>query len=310
MPTKSGQPDADKRIQLAAACSIGVALAVMGLKYWAYLATGSVALYSDALESIVNLITGVAAYMAVKISSRPADRNHPFGHHKAEYLAAVLEGALIIVAAILIARQVYGALISPRTLEATGVGLAFNGAATLLNGAWAYFLISRGRRWRSPALNADGHHLLTDVITSVGVVVGLALAWITGWAILDPLLALAVAVYILWSGFNITLSSMSGLMDEAVSSDLLERIQATIKRSGGGALEAHDIRTRHAGRAIFIEFHLVVPGTMTVHEAHEICDSIENELESTIEGSEVVIHVEPEHKAKVNARGAVKLQGL
>ncbi len=143
--------------------------------------------------------------------------------------------------------------------------------------------------------------------TSVGVVVGLTLAAITGWAVLDPLLALAVAVYILWSGYNITLSSMSGLMDEAVDGELFDRIRSTIKRSGNGALEAHDIRTRRAGRATFIEFHLVVPGTMTVHEAHEICDCIENDIEAAIEGSEVVIHVEPEHKAKVNARGAVRL---
>jgi cation diffusion facilitator family transporter len=305
--TPSSQSETDRRIHRAAAGSIGVALAVMGLKYWAYLTTGSIALYSDALESIVNVVTAVTAFLAVKISSRPADRNHPFGHHKAEYLSAVLEGALIIVAALLIVREVYGELLSPRPLQSTGLGLAFNGAATLLNGAWAYFLISRGRRWRSPALNADGHHLLTDVLTSVGVVIGLVLAAITGWAVLDPLLALAVAVYILWSGYNITLSSMSGLMDEAVDGELLDRIRSTIKRSGNGALEAHDIRTRRAGRATFIEFHLVVPGTMTVHEAHEICDCIEKEIEGAIEGSEVVIHVEPEHKAKVNARGAVRL---
>ncbi len=179
--------------------------------------------------------------------------------------------------------------------------------ATLLNGAWSYFLVSRGRRWRSPALVADGRHLLTDVLTSVGVIAGLALAYLTGAAILDPLLALAVAVYILWSGYKITLSSMSGLMDEAAGSEIQQRIRECIKSCGNGAIEAHDIRTRHAGRATFIEFHLVVPGTMTVHEAHRICDSIEDAIESAIEGSEVVIHVEPEHKAKVNARGAVKL---
>lgn len=304
--TKSGQLD-ETRIHRAAMGSIGVALTVMGLKYAAYKATGSIALYSDALESIVNLVTAVAAFWAVKVSSLPADRNHPFGHHKAEYLSAVLEGALIIVAALLIFREVYGHLVSPQPLEATGLGLAFNGAATVLNGAWSYFLMSRGRRWRSPALIADGHHLLTDVLTSVGVIAGLALAYLTGAAILDALLALAVAVYILWSGYRITLSSMSGLMDEAAGSELQQRIRECIKSSGNGAIEAHDIRTRRAGRVTFIEFHLVVPGTMTVHESHQICDSIEDKIESAIEGTEVVIHVEPEHKAKVNARGAVKL---
>jgi cation diffusion facilitator family transporter len=305
--TPSADRSAEQLIHLTAIGSIAIAMMVMGLKYVAYLMTGSVALYSDALESIVNLVTAIAAFLAVKISSRPADRNHPFGHHKAEYLSAVLEGALIVVAAMLIVREAYDALIAPRQLEGTATGLLFNGVATVLNGAWAYFLISRGRRWRSPALAADGHHLLTDVFTSVGVVVGLALAAITGWAILDPLLALAVAIYILWSGFKISMLSMSGLMDEAVSPENLEQIRGAIKRSGNGALEAHDIRTRHAGRATFIEFHLVVPGSMTVHESHQICDCIENELETAIEGAQVVIHVEPENKAKVNARGAVKL---
>lgn len=305
--TPSADRSAEQLIHLTAIGSIAIAMMVMGLKYVAYLMTGSVALYSDALESIVNLVTAIAALLAVKISSRPADRNHPFGHHKAEYLSAVLEGALIVVAAMLIVREAYDALIAPRQLEGTTTGLLFNGVATVLNGAWAYFLISRGRRWRSPALAADGHHLLTDVFTSVGVVVGLALAAITGWAILDPLLALAVAIYILWSGFKISMLSMSGLMDEAVSPENLEQIRGAIKRSGNGALEAHDIRTRHAGRATFIEFHLVVPGSMTVHESHQICDCIENELETAIEGAQVVIHVEPENKAKVNARGAVKL---
>jgi cation diffusion facilitator family transporter len=310
MPATSpefGKLDTEARIQRVAMCSMGVALAVLALKYAAYQATGSVALYSDALESIVNLVTAVAAFLAVKISSRPADKNHPFGHHKAEYLSAVLEGALIIVAALLIFREVYENLVSPRPLEATGLGVAFNGAATVLNAAWAYFLISRGRKWRSPALNADGHHLLTDVLTSFGVIAGLVLAYVTGAAILDPLLAAAVAVYILWSGYKITLTSMSGLMDEAAGSELQQRIRECIKTSGNGAIEAHDIRTRRAGRVTFIEFHLVVPGTMTVHESHQICDSIEHEIENSIEGTEVVIHVEPEHKAKVNARGAVKL---
>jgi cation diffusion facilitator family transporter len=304
---QSGQVDAETRIHRAAMASIGVALAVMGLKYAAYQATGSIALYSDALESIVNLVTAVAAYWAVRISSLPADRNHPFGHHKAEYLSAVLEGALIIVAALMIFREVYDHLLSPQPLEATGLGLVFNGAATVLNGVWSYFLMSRGRRWRSPALVADGHHLLTDVLTSVGVITGLALAYLTGAAILDPLLALAVAAYILWSGYRITLSSISSLMDEAAGSELQQQIRECIKSSGHGAIEAHDIRTRRAGRVTFIEFHLVVPGTMTVHESHQICDCIEQEIESAIEGTEVVIHVEPENKAKVNARGAVKL---
>jgi cation diffusion facilitator family transporter len=287
--------------------SIAVALAVLGLKYAAYLVTGSVALYSDALESIVNLVTALAALVAINISARPADKNHPFGHHKAEYLSAVLEGVLIVVAAILIVGEAYDAVLQPRDLSKFGFGVVLSGLATALNGGWSAFLISRGRRFRSPALVADGWHLLSDVLTSAGVLAGLFLAWATGFQILDPLLAIAVACYILWSGSKIALASLSGLLDEAADSNIQSRIRQAIKRSGDGALEAHDVRTRQAGRALFIEFHLVVPGTMTVNEAHDICDRLEAALEAEIEGSEVVIHVEPEYKAKQHSKSAIRL---
>lgn len=297
------------RMSMVAAASIVVAFVVMGIKYIAYALTGSVALYSDALESIVNVVTALAALIAIRVSRRPADENHPFGHHKAEYFSAVLEGVLIVVAALLIFREVYDALLHPRTLDEPAAGLAVNGVATALNGAWSWFLIRNGRAWRSPALVADGWHLLTDVMTSVGVLAGLVLAALTGWSILDPLMAGMVALNILWAGYRITMSSMSGLMDEAVGSDIDVRIREAIRSGGGGALEAHDIRSRHAGRATFIEFHLVVPGTMTVLEAHEICDRIEARLESEIEGADISIHVEPHHKAKADSDGAVVLSG-
>lgn len=296
-----------RTLHMIAAGSILVALAVMGLKYWAYLVTGSVALYSDALESIVNLVAAVAALAAIHVSTRPADRNHPFGHHKAEYLSAVLEGVLIVVAALLIFREAYDAIVSPRTLSGFGHGMALSAVATVFNGAWSAFLIRRGRKLRSPALVADGWHLLTDVLTSVGVLTGLVLAAVTGIDILDPLLAVAVAIYILWSGSKIAMSSLSGLMDEAADSDIQARIRVAIERSGGGAIEAHDVRTRQAGRVTFIEFHLVVPGAMSVLEAHAICDRLEAALEADIEGSEVVIHVEPEHKAKERSKGTIPL---
>jgi cation diffusion facilitator family transporter len=307
MKALTGLPRSTRTILLIGAGSIMVALVVMGLKYAAFVVTGSVALYSDALESIVNLVTAVAALFAIHISSQPADKNHPFGHHKAEYLSAVLEGVLIVVAAILIMGEAYDALARPRTIEGVGWGVAINGVATALNGGWSAFLIRRGKALRSPALVADGWHLLTDVMTSVGVVLGLLLAAFTGLTILDPLLAVAVAVYILWSGSKIAMASMSGLLDEAADADIQARIRSAIRSGGGGALEAHDVRTRQAGRAIFIEFHLVVPGTMTVNAAHEICDRLEAVLEAEIEGSEVVIHVEPEHKAKDYSKGSIPL---
>lgn len=292
-------------VRRVAAASIAVALGVMALKYLAYLLTGSVALYSDALESIVNVVTAIAALVAVQVGSQPPDPRHPFGHHKAEYFSAVLEGVLIVIAAVLIFREAWDAFHNPRTLEEPALGLAVNGLAALLNASWSYFLITRGRAWRSPALVADGWHLLTDVATSIGVLAGLVLAIITGWNVLDPLLAALVAVNILWAGYKIVEQSVSGLMDESVGAEIEVRIREAIKSKGGGALQAHDIRTRHAGAATFIEFHLVVPGDMTVNEAHAICDRIEDALEAEIAGSDVSIHVEPEHKAK--SKGAVAL---
>lgn len=303
--TATSRPFMADRLTLVAAGSIVVALAVMAIKYWAYAVTGSVALYSDALESIVNLVTAIAALVAIRFSARPADADHPFGHHKAEYFSAVLEGALIIVAAILIFKEAYAALQTPRTIDEPIYGLVINGAAGVLNTLWATFLVTYGRSCRSPALVADGWHLATDVVTSVGVLAGLGLAVATGWAILDPLMAAAVAVHILFTGWRLTRESMSGLIDEAVAPALQARIRETISAHANGAIEAHDLRTRVAGRATFIEFHLVVPGTMTVADAHEICDRLEQVLAEVAPGAEVLIHVEPEGEAR--HRGVVVL---
>ncbi len=293
------------RVTRIAALSIAVAVAVMGIKYVAYLVSGSVALYSDAAESIVNVMTAMAALLAIHIGSKPADKNHPFGHHKAEFFAAIFEGAMIIVAAVMIMSKAYSALKEGVVLQSPGAGLVINAGATVINAAWASLLINRGNSWRSPALQADGWHLATDVATSIGVIVGLALAILTGWHFLDPLLAAAVALNILWTGYRIALESMSRLMDQAASPEIESRIRSAIASNGGGALQAHDIRTRQAGRALFIEFHLVVPGEMSVNEAHEICDRLEDAIEREIEGSEAVIHVEPDHKAKDEVRELV-----
>lgn len=296
-----------KKITKVAAANIVVALAVICLKYAAYVVSGSVALYSDALESIVNVITAVAAYVAIWMSAKPPDSDHPFGHSKAEFLAAMFEGAMIAVAAVLIMIKAYNGLVAGVTLEHSVLGLSINSFATIINAIWAGVMIKWGTQWRSPALVADGHHLFTDVITSVGVVIALILALMTGWYILDPLIAAVVAVNILMMGYRIATESMSRLMDQAASPEIEARIRGAIEANGIGALQAHDIRTRQAGRALFIEFHLVVPGSMTVDDAHAICDRLENSIEKSIEGSEVVIHVEPEYKAKPEDSGAVPL---
>lgn len=287
----------DTRQKLALA-SIGVALAVLGLKLAAYAVTGSVALYSDALESVINVVTAGAVLYAIRVSLQPADAEHPYGHSKAEYFSAVLEGVLIVVAALLILREAYGAYLAPRLIEDPGLGLAINGAAACLNGAWAAILITRGRRLRSQALMSDGRHLVADVLTSVGVIVGVGAASLTGIAVLDPILAALVAANILWSGWQVTRQSLGGLMDEAAPPETVARIRDLISGHGDGALEAHDLRTRHAGRMTFIDFHLVVPGDLTVADAHDICDRIERALRAEMEDTLVTIHVEPEDKAK------------
>jgi cation diffusion facilitator family transporter len=288
---------ADK-LKLAAVASIGVAAAVMGLKYLAYWRTGSVALYSDALESIVNLITAGVALYTIHVAFQPADRRHQFGHHKAEYFSAVLEGVLIVVAALLILHEAYDAFLRPRSLSDLWAGMGINAIATAINAGWCAFLIRWGQQQRSPALVADGWHLLTDVVTSVGVLAGLVLATATGWQVLDPAMATLVALNILWAGWRLMRESVSGLMDEAVTAEVARRIREVIAANAAGAIEAHDVKTRTAGRVTFVEFHLVVPGAMTVAASHAICDRLEAALTEAVPGAEVLIHVEPEAEAK------------
>lgn len=281
-----------------AALSVAVGLVVLAIKLLAWYLTGSVALFSDALESIVNVAASSAALLAISYGARPADANHPYGHHKAEYFSVVLEGVLIIVAAIVILREAYEGFLAPRMFEAPVEGLAVSMIASAINGVWCWFLIREGRRRRSPALVADGKHLLTDVVTSVGVVAGLVAAYLTGIAALDPILAAIVAVNILWAGWRLIRESFGGLMDEAVPEKTLGEIRQIISANAEGAIEAHDLRTRLAGRATFIDFHLVVAGTMPVSEAHDICDRIEKALRTAVPDAMITIHVEPEEKAK------------
>lgn len=288
-----------QRIRRLAFASIFVSFGVMALKFAAWWVTGSVALYSDALESIVNVIAAGAAYWAILVSHKPADADHPHGHHKAEYFSAVLEGVLIVLASLLILNEAWGALMAPRMIEAPTLGLAINGLAAAANAGWAFLLIRTGTRERSPALTADGRHLMTDVVTSVGVIAGLVGALLTGWVVLDPLLAIVVALNILWQGWKVIGQSVQGLMDVAVEPDDERRIRDVISLNSKGALEVHDLKTRIAGRATFIEFHLVVDSGMTVGESHVICDRIESALQAEIPSVRVIIHVEPDDEAKL-----------
>jgi cation diffusion facilitator family transporter len=278
--------------------SVVVACAVLALKLAAWGLTGSVALLADALESVVNVAAAIAALIAVHYSSLPPDANHPYGHTKAEYFSAVLEGALIVLAAVAILHQAWGAYLTPHAPDQPAIGLLISAAATTMNAAWAAVLFRQGRRAKSPALLADGRHLVSDVVTSGGVLVGVGLVAVTDILWLDPLLAALTALNILWSGGRLVRESVGGLMDEAVEPCLLARIRTVVSDNGDGAIEAHDLRTRHAGRLTFIEFHLVVPGALSVDAAHEICDRIEAALKAEIDGATITIHVEPEGKAK------------
>lgn len=286
------------RTQKAALASAVVGVAVTGLKFLAWWLTGSLALYSDALESIINVVAALGAFVALRVAGRPADAEHPYGHHKAEFFSAVIEGALIIVAALLILREASYGILVPKPVDAPVLGLAISAGATVINGVWAAALLRWGTAWRSPALVADGRHVLADVFTSVGVLVGLGAVLVTGIPVLDPIVAGLVALNILWSGWGMVRESVDGLMDRAAPGEMVGEIRALISRHGEGALEAHDVRTRYAGQATFIDFHLVVPGEMTVRESHEICDRLEEALETTIPGAVVVIHVEPAEHAK------------
>jgi len=278
--------------------SIGIGCLVLALKGWAWWITGSVALYSDALESIVNVAASLLALGALHFAAIPADANHPYGHDKAEFFAAVIEGVLIVIAALSIFDEAWSAWRQPHPLGLPARGIALNAIATVLNAAWAVVLLRAGRRLRSPALAADGRHLVADVVTSVGIAAGVALTVLTGYLLLDPLLAAATGVYVLWSGMRMISSSVGGLMDAAPEPAVLNRIRALVAESATGAIEAHDLRTRHAGRVTFLEFHLVVPGSMTVAESHAICDRIEERLRQEMAHLVVTIHVEPPEKAK------------
>jgi len=278
--------------------SVVVGCVVLALKAGAWRLTGSAAFYSDALETTVNVAASLIALFAVRLAAKPADAEHTYGHEKAEFFAAVIEGVLIVVAALSIFQHAWQTFRLPRELTAPLLGIGLSALGSLLNAGWSWRLIDAGRRLRSPVLAADGRHLLSDVVTSVGIIVGVGLVAVTGVLLLDPALAVATGVYVLWSGLRTISSSVGGLMDAAPEPPIVARIREVVSASAAGALEAHDLRMRIAGRVTYLEFHLVVPGSMTVAESHAICDRIEEALKSEMDFLVITIHVEPEVKAK------------
>ena len=278
--------------------SIVVSVLVFALKVAAWWLSGSAALFSDALESIVNVAAAVMAYGALWLAAKPADANHPYGHYKVEFFAAVIEGGLIVAAAVTILQHAWDTWLVPQAISAAGTAIGLSLVATMVNAVWGTILARVGFQLRSPTLRADARHLFTDVVTSVTLAVGVSLVAVTGIERIDPALAAAAAVAILWSGYAVIRDSVGGLMDAAPGPVVVDRIRALVAQHAEGALEVHDLRTRHAGRMTFLEFHLVVPGEMTVAAAHAICDRIEEGLGAEMEGVRTTIHVEPHGKAK------------
>lgn len=278
--------------------SLLVSLVALALKYCAWRVSGSAALLSDALETIINVVAALGALWALKVAERPADDNHTYGHDKAEYLSAVTEAVLVVLTAIGIAWVAWQSWLAPNHDLAPWCGIVFNALGGVVNLVWGLVLVRQGRMRRSPALAANGRHVISDVWTTVVLVIGIAFIPLTGFVRLDAILSGLVALNVLRVGFDMMKQSIAGLMDEAPDSETLQMIRAVISENASGALEAHDIRVRTAGSVSFIEFHLVVPGAMTVTASHDICDRLEHALRRQVGRALIHIHVEPEEKAK------------
>ncbi len=273
--------------------SIGAAVATISIKLGAWWLTDSVGLLSDALESVVNLVAAGMTLWMLTLSARPPSEEHAFGYSKAEYFSSGLEGALIFVAALAIAWTAVDRLLHPRELESLGLGLGLSLAASLINFGVARVLLGAAKRHQSIALEADAHHLLTDVWTSVGVVLGVGAVALTGWNALDPIIALVVAGNIVFTGFTLVKRSALGLLDRSLEADQLAAIAAVLDRRRGEGIEFHALRTRAAAGRSFISFHVLVPGAWTVQRAHDVAEAIEREVAAAVPGASVFTHAEP-----------------
>ena len=272
--------------------SIGAAIATIGLKTAAYLLTGSIGLFSDAVESLVNLVGAVMALSMLTVASRPADEDHSYGHSKAEYFSSGVEGTLILVAALSIGVAAVRRLLAPQPLEQIGVGIAVSVAASAVNLAVALVLARAGRRHHSITLEANAQHLLTDVWTSAGVIVGVTAVGATGWLPLDPVVALLVAANILWTATRIVRRSILGLMDTALPAEELAAVKAALDSHLEDGIEYHALRTRQSGARRFVSFHVLVPGVWTVHRGHDLLENIEGRIRAVVPNVTVFTHLE------------------
>ena len=273
--------------------SIAAAIATILLKGVAWKLTGSVGLLSDALESFVNLAGALMALWMLTLAELPADEHHAHGHSKAEYFSSAFEGFLILLAALAIGYTAIGRLINPAPLEAVGVGLLVSVAASVINFATARTLLAVGREQNSITLEADAHHLMTDVWTSAGVIAGVGLVWLTGWLWLDPVIALLVAVNIVWTGWQLMRRSAAGLMDASLPVEKLGQIEAVLAGYRQQGVDFHALRTRQAGSRAFVTFHVLVPGMWTVQQGHDLAERIESDIRNVIPHAHITTHLEP-----------------
>jgi cation diffusion facilitator family transporter len=273
--------------------SIATALAIIFLKVVAYLLTGSIGFLSDALESAANIIAAVITLFALIVAARPPDKEHAFGHSKAEYLSSGIEGALILIAALVIIYQAIQRLFTPQPLEQVGLGMLISAVAAMINLATARVLLRAGDLHRSAALTADAQHLLTDVWTTIGVILGVGLAGLTGLIWLDPVIALIIAGRILFTGVKIVRTSANGLMDAGLPAGEISRAENILKRHGADGVNYHALRTRQAGSQRFLSVHIQVPGEWSVQRGHELLETIEREIRNELNPISVITHLEP-----------------
>lgn len=273
--------------------SIAAAVVTIALKMWAYWLTGSVGLLSDGLESLVNLAAAMMALAMLLVAARPPDENHAYGHSKAEYFASAVEGVLILLAAVSIAWAAISRINNPQPLESIGLGIGVSLAASLLNFAVARVLLHASKQYDSITLEADAHHLLTDVWTSGGVIIGIGLVMLTGWQILDPIIALLVAINIVWSGVQLVRRSAAGLMDVALPQKEQQQIEDILNTYMEMGIDYHALRTRQAASRRFVEVHILMPNDWSIEQGHQLVDQIEEEIRQALPNTNVLTHLEP-----------------
>lgn len=273
--------------------AIAGAVVTIALKAAAYFLTGSVGLLSDALESVVNLVAAVIALAALTIARKPPDEEHSYGHTKAEYFSSIIEGVLIIVAAIVIGYAAVERLINPQAIEQANIGLIVAAVASVINFVIARQLLKAGKKYSSITLEADAHHLFTDVWTSVGVIVGVGIVALTGITMLDPIIALLVAVNIVYTGYQLIKRSALGFMDTAIAQEERDTLRLILEKHTSGEIQYHGLLTRQSGMRRFISFHLLVPGTWSVQKGHDLAEEVEKEIRDAIPRVTVLVHIEP-----------------